>query len=231
MFSFRDSWWLFLLIIVIAQFIYYWLLKKEQPKKTNLLFLVYSEILVLTGFLNLLILENGWVINGFLVFWSILYFFYLEGYFHYLYPNPKASLFNLKDSISYLNLIIVFFLIVTLVNFNIFLDLSWWWIIPLTFIINLFLIHQIFSLEGDELKSVWPQVLIIDLLLTELLLALSFWPVSFYTVAAVYSLAYYWLISFALMSRRKTINRQTILKYLALGLIILVLILSTSKWI
>jgi len=230
LFYLPDYWWLILLLMLGANLFYFWLLRNRQDKKADWLFLFYAEILAATGFLNLLILENKLIINIFLLLWSAMYFFYLEAYFHYFYPRPQPNLFALKNLIAYFNVVIIFFLLSALINFNIFFNLPWLWILFITFGANLFLLRQIFFAQGANFIASWQYLLVIDAILTELLLALSFWPVSFYVIAAVYTLAYYCLISLSLWHYQKILKRRIVWRQLLLAAIALLLILTTAKW-
>ncbi|MFA5048854.1 MAG: hypothetical protein WC516_07565 [Patescibacteria group bacterium] len=231
MLYFNDSWYVFLLIVLAINLIYFWLLR-IRDKKTRLGFLFfYSLPYVVAGFLYLLILENKIIITLFLLGWAFIYWLYLEAVFHYFFRTNKVLLIDLKHIVSYINAIVIFFLVATLVNFSIFLGLAWYIILPVMAVAVFILLRVLFSFEDLDQKTINSYAIIIDLLFIELLWSLLFLPVSFYVIALVMALTYYAAVSLSKAYLVKALNRKLVVKYLVFALIALVLVLGTATWI
>ena len=231
MLYFNNVWYVFLLFILVINGLYFWLLRsKNKQAKFGFLFL-YSLPYIVTGFLYLLILENAIIISLFLLAWAFIYWLYLEAVFHYFFQTKQVLLIDLKHIIAYSNSVIIFFLVATLVNFSIFLNLAWYIILPVVALVIFVLLRALFIFENLDQKVVYYYTVIIDLLLIELLWSLLFWPVSFYVIALVITLAYYLAVSMSKAYLAKALNSKLVIKYLIFAMVALALVLGTATWI
>lgn len=225
-----DLWLMFLvlgLLLTLANFV---LLKVKNRQKPVLGLAIFAVIYYLSGLAYFLVLENAWVINAYLVVWSLVFWLYLEAVFHDFYETTHTHILNLQNISLYVNILIIFFLTGSLVSFYIFLNWSEVGILLLLGlaylgVINFALIQQ--KINRDE---AWVYSSIITLILLEVLLALLFLPTSFYVAAAIVSLVYYGLSSLTLLALKKQLVKKLFWRYLVLCLMVGLAIFLTAAW-
>jgi hypothetical protein len=196
-------------VLIIINFV---LLKYKNPKKKNFIWLLlFAIIFGLTGWLYVLILEFNLIINLFLFFWSLVYWLYLEAVFHEFYETDRQYAFNLRNITLYSNILIIFFLTASLVNFNIFLGFSLWWLILILFLIYNILFYLTY-LKQELGHSAFLYSIIGSILLIQTLGVLLFLPVSLYLIAALVSLLYYFFIMLTSLDFRGQLSKNNLIK-------------------
>lgn len=231
LFYFSGQWYLIYGFLFLLDAIYFTLLFSKLKKSLVIFFLLHSLILFSAGFAFLMILSNGFFINLFLIFWSVVIFFYLESVFHFFYPTIKTTAFDLKSVLINFNLLIFFLLNASLLNFLIFLNLAWWWLLIVSFFTSLIILLSQFLVNQIDRKSSLICAAAIALLLAEILTALLFLPVSFYVLTFCLVLVYYLFSSFAVFQFLNKLNRKIILQYLLFAAIILLAVVLTTTWL
>lgn len=220
-----------LVIILIINFLYFLFIFLKKRKGEIFIFLFHSSVLVLTGFSYILILSGELFINLFLVIWSLLYFLYLESIFHHFYETQKVLLLDLKNIIAYINLIALFFLSASLINFYIFINFSIWLIFALITIITFLLAISQLRVNDILGKKSLVYSLILSLIIIEVLSAVLFLSVSFYVSAVVLTVWYYLLSSLLVLSVKGNLTKNIVWQYIGFTLIVIFIIAITSQWL
>jgi len=227
-----PDYWLFLApLMPVVPSGYFILLKARNKVKSISALYLYSLLFVFTGFTFSLILENSYVINLFLLGWSFLFWLYLEAVFHDFYETHRIQIVDLKNFSPYLNILIVFFLTASLVNFSIFLN----WPIPLVIAIltltYFFLYYWFYLKYADHQSTALIYAFLQALILVELLVVLLLWPVSFYVLAVLLSTAYYLMLSLTLARWQSGGQKRFALKIIILAAVVVILTLLTAVWL
>lgn len=148
---------------------------------TNKKFL-YFTLLLLTFFFgvlsSLLFVKHGSLFYIIAIFSSILLF----GFLHTLQKHKKiADNENFFLKIVLFNLVSLFFAISSICGFIIFFRIPFWYLVPMVFLISVFLTIQAFF-TTDKLVSFFDRrVLVIGLLLAQFFVILNYLPVTFFT--------------------------------------------------
>lgn len=231
MFVFHEQ-WLILASVFTGLLIFNFLLLKykNQHKRDFLWLLSFAFIYGVTGWIYVLILESSWVINLFLLFWSLIYWLYLEAVFHEFYETERQYTFNLRNITLYGNILIIFFLTASLVNFNIFLNFSRWWLILILFFIYNILIFLAY-LKQDLGRPVLVYSILGSLVLTQFLGALLFLPTSFYLISALVALFYYFFMMLTSLDFRGQLTKNNLIKIFVFFFLVLFILLFSAKWI
>lgn len=227
-----PDYWLFLaLLMPVVPSGYFLLLKARNKTKSVSAMYFYSLLFLFTGFIFSLILENNYIINLFLLGWSFLFWLYLEAVFHDFYETNRIQVVNLKNFSPYLNILIVFFLTASLINFTIFLNWSAVLVIAILTLIYFFLYYWFYLKYADRHSAALIYAFLQSLVLVELLVVLLLWPVSFYVLAVLISTAYYLMLSLTLARFRGGDNKRFFLKIIIFAAAVIVLTLLTAVWL
>jgi len=227
---FSGWWYVWLVVIIVLNFATFYLFLWKRRRKRVWFFFIYSTIFLCLGFAQSLLFSTGAVILTLQIIWSVIYAIYLESIFNYLYRTKKFFLIELKSITAYINLIIIFFLGLALLGFYIFLNVSWWWILLIYFVVSFiilfdrFLIHQ-FPLSVNVVYSA-----VIALILIEILGGLLWWPVSMYVTSIILSIIYYIASSYAILEAQDRLDKKMIIRFSVFALIALVIVLGTAQW-
>ena len=229
-FYYSDWWILLLLLGVILDLAYFALLKYKNPQKPILGLAVFSLIYYFTGSAFVLILENNYVINSFLLVWSLIFWLYLEAIFHDFYETTHTHIINLQNISLYVSILSIFFLTCSLISFNIFLNWPNFGILIILGIVYLSVISFTLGQQQISRDNAWLHGSIISLILIESLLALMFLPVSFYVTSVIVALVYYFFFSITLLSLKKQLTNKLLWRYLAFCLVVALAVFLTATW-
>ncbi|MFA5029583.1 MAG: hypothetical protein WC518_02400 [Patescibacteria group bacterium] len=226
-----DKWYLFLALALVLDLVYFILIKIKTTAKGSWLAFLHSLVFVSVGFIYFLFLSGSLPVAIFSFGWPILYLIYLESVFHFFYQTKKVFLLDFKNIVSYLNLIILFFGSVVLINFYTFINFNLFGLSVVFLLGCLILLSSRFFAEGYNPRTNVFQSLVLALLLWELFLVLTFLPLSIYALALILSLAYYLLTSFALRRFNKNLTTLVVLQYSLFAGLVLIIVLVTAAWL
>jgi len=227
-----GSWWPYLFALVLVASLLYFILLKYKNRDKSIFFLsVYALIYAATGLVYLLILENPIVINSFIIFWALLYWLFLEAVFHDFYETKKTYAFNLQNIIPYGNILVIFFLTAALINFSLFLSLSWWQLLLILAAAYFCLVYLAYLRQIAKRTEILLYSGVVTLILVEILGGLTLWPSSFYVIAILVTLCYYLLMSLSLLSLKNSLTKKALIQYLTFGGCIIIAALITATWL
>lgn len=230
-FGFSDYWLWFLASIVILPLTFFLLLRRENIAKPVFWLAVYAIVYAVTGFAYVMILENSTIISLFAIIWSLIYWLYLEAVFHDFYDTKKTYILNLRNITLYGNILIIFFATATLVSFNIFLNLSWVYLLLIAIVSYFSILYLTFQRLGLNKRQTLIYAGLTNLILSEVLAGLLLLPSSFYIIAIIVSLCYYLLTQTVFYALEKRLNRKTFIQLLAFFSIILLAVIITATWL
>ena len=230
-FYWPGHWLWFFIVLLAVPSIYFFLININNKTKSVIVAYLYSLIFITSGFVFLLILENNYVINCFLFLWSFLFWLYLEAVFHDFYETTRIHIINLNNLYSYFNILIVFFLTASLVNFSIFLNWPVLAVVPILSLVCFILYYWLYLKYSFGWRPALIYALIQAIVLTELLFLLLLWPVSFYVSAILSAATYYLMLSLSL-PRSAGINKgKSHLRTIVVFSLVVVLTLISAIWL
>ncbi|MFA6594402.1 MAG: hypothetical protein WCT16_04070 [Candidatus Buchananbacteria bacterium] len=230
-FYWPDYWLWFFIALLLLPGVYFSLIRIKRKTKPVIATYLYSLLFTVAGFAFLLILENIYVINFFLLIWSFLFGLYLEAVFHDFYETDKVHIVNLNNLSLYFNILIVFFLTASLVNFSIFLNWSMVAIVCLLGLVYFFLYYWLYLKHLPERRQALIYALIQAIVLTELLFLLLIWPVSFYVIAILAAAIYYLMLSLTLSHIQDGNKRNAVLRTIIIFVLVVILTLISAIWL
>lgn len=227
-----SGFWLPLLLSVLAlDVFYFWLVYLKTKNKKTFLFIFHSLIFLVAGFVFSSILSNRLFINSFLAIWSLAYLVYLEAMFHYFYPGQKIPLTDLKNVIAYVDLALIFLIAAFLLNFYLFLNLPWYFLLSIMFFVFGTVLASRLLVNAIELKRSMVHASVLAVLISEIAAVALFLPVSFYVSAMLVTVFYYLASSFSLLWLKQELTIKTLINYLVFSTIILSIIFFTAQWL
>lgn len=230
-FYFPSNWPWIVSVSIIFLLLWFVLLKSRDTSKYLLPSLGYGLIFLIAGFFYLMILENNWIINGFSIGWSFIFWLYLEAVFHDFYKTRKTYILNLQNISLYSSILVIFFLFASLSNFSIFLNWPKGWILLFLFIVYFSLFYSVFLFQGWEIKKAQTFSFILSLVMIEFSAVVMFLPSSFYVIASLSAGLYYFLSGISILWIRQSLDKIAFAKYLGFSLILAVIVISSANWL
>lgn len=230
----RPFWiyWLFpILIVAVASLIWKLIGKGLKTVIARWNFLIVPLFLMTGGLFFILFLEHQ-IIRHFLVFLvAVLLWLYSEAIFIYIYQHEKYQVNSLENISSYINLISALFFYSGFFGLLIFLNISIWLVVLLVLLVTVFLSYQTMWVNKIIFGKSLLYILIIGLVLCELAWVLSFLPINFYVSGVFLSVIYYLLSGISRFHLLGTLDVKVIRRHLIISLIMLILILGTTRWV
>jgi hypothetical protein len=220
-----------LLSVGLLNIVYFALITVRQKNREALFFLVHSLIFLIVGFAYFLVLSNEILINLFVFIWSLVYFIYLESIFHYFYETKKVLVLNLKNIISYINLAVLFCLLVVLLTLYVFIGLSGVTIVLTSWFVVFILSLSRFKASAVDAKKIWIYSFVVSLLTIEMLIVILFLSISFFVSSLIVSVFYYTFSALSALSLKGELTKVTIMQYIAFTVVVLAVITLTSQWV
>lgn len=230
-FYFPNYWIWIVLVSVVSLLLWFALLKSRDTSKSLLPSFAYALIFLIAGFSYLMILENNWIINGFSVGWSFIFWLYLEAVFHDFYKTGKTYILNLQNVSLYSNILVIFFLSASLSNFSIFLNWSKTWILVFLLLVYFALLYSVFLFQGWEIKKAQVFSFILSLVMIEFTAVIMLLPSSFYIIASLSAGLYYFLSGVSILWMRQSLDKIALAKYLGFSLFFAAIVMGSANWL
>ncbi|MDO8667968.1 MAG: hypothetical protein Q7K35_02605 [bacterium] len=176
-------------------------------------------------------ISNKLIIQLLFIFNLIFLYLYLRHVYYYLL-NPLAyEVLSLESLSSYVNWLAFFLLASTFYGLESFLNLPIFWLVLIMIGATVLLIYQIIWVNKIELKNGLPYILISCLILVELFWSISFLPFNYNIAGLSLAICYYVIIGLVKNYLLDRLDAAKIKMYLILGLVSLLLILFTARWV
>ncbi len=194
-------------------------------------FLGTPVLYLLSAFFALLFFEERgliWALGGVSVF---LIFLFSEFVFEFVHLPTKYQPNSLEYVSLILNILTIFF--ASTVGFGLRLLLN----TPLVllgiifFALSLFLIYSTLWVSKVEFVRAKPYAIAGSILTTELFLALSYLPSGFYSNAAIITILFYAFLGLTRGQATHKLSKTVLRRYLLISLVLLIMIVATSKWL
>lgn len=230
-FYFPNYWFWMISASMILLSLWFALLKSRDSSKSLLPSFAYGLIFLITGFSYLMILENNWVVNGFFLGWSFIFWLYLEAVFHDFYKTGKTYILSLQNISLYSNILVIFFLSASLSNFSIFLNWSKVSILIFLLVVYFVLLYSVFLFQGWEIKKAQTFSFILSLVMVEFSASIMLLPSSFYVIASLSAGLYYFLSGVSILWMRQSLDKMSFVKYLVFSLFFVIIVIGSANWL
>ncbi len=158
---------------------------------------------------------------------SFIFFFIIKDIKNIKRYSENKELFNMND----IYLLITAFLVCSgIFGIYIFLYLPMWVLILSCLLSISLLIFQFFWNEGILSRKNVIYIPILSLVFCEITWALSFWPTGFASRGIVLFVIFYFVIGLIKLHLNNRFNRTSIQKYIYVTIIVLALVLGTTRW-
>lgn len=106
-----------------------------------------------------------------------------------------------------------------------------WHLLVAVFASNTILFFLFFYFNDLSLKKIWLYVFVLTFIILEMTWTLSFWPTGLLGRGAVLFFAYYLLSGLGKHFLKETFSMKVLREYVLVGVVVLILILSTTQWV
>ncbi|MFH1405021.1 MAG: hypothetical protein ABIH21_02900 [Patescibacteria group bacterium] len=227
--SFYYLWMIITLVVEVVLFAH--LTKLNIGKRETLVLFGIPIVFMLSGFVMAFFLQSLLIKILFVAVVSLLVFFFSEHIFYYLYLPSKYKAYAIEYVTLLIQVLCVFFISVAGFGVRLFLVAPVWLLALVFIILILFIIYSVMWVSKfNEFESYFYSI-VGSLILTELFISIIYLPSGFFTNAAILTLCFYLFIGLIRAQLIDQLSKIVIRRYLLIGLIMLLGICVTSKWI
>lgn len=222
-------WHIFSLLILI--FLVFWLTTvKFKNISQEQLVIFLSPLFYLISSFAFYLLVDSWFLKRIVIILVVLgLFVILRALYFFHWKSVKYQPLSLQTQIKYLNLITLFFLTAFLYSLETFLNISIWLNALILFAFLLITVWQLNFLHRRTNKETL-YTTIFSLVMTQFFIAVGFLPFMVLVKGFLFFIAYFIFNEFYQGSMRGLWKRKDIIFYGAVGLILLAVVLFTTKW-
>ena len=222
---------LFGLLFLLLIFLYTQLIDLPKHDFGFWHFLFTPLLLFISCGLFFLFLENfqAMVVLGGVL--GVLELIYGEHLFYYFHQPSEYRVYTIERVSLILSVVTTFLLSSALFGLLILVHVPLWMLAPAFFLFATFMVYStlwVSKVDSDRSSS---YSLVGGLLLTQIFIALSFLPVAHTTNAALLAVFLYFFLGMSRADFMKRLTRRVFLRYLFFTVIVLTIILVTTKWV
>ncbi len=161
----------------------------------------------------------------------VFLYLYLRHIYYYLLSPSQYEIFSIENISSYVSWLSFFLLSATIYGLQSFLNLPIFRLVLIVLAVAALIVYQIIWVNKIDFKKGLPYILIICLILVELCWAISFLPFNYNISGLCLAICFYAIIGLVKNYLLDKLNAARVKMYLILGLVSLLLILFTARWI
>lgn len=229
----NPKWFLSAMGILLAALAFLYARLVDLPKRDfgfwN--FFLTPLLLVLAGAAFFAFLEMPIAMVVLLGVVSTLQLAYAEHLFYYFHRPSEYRVYTIERISFILSMVVVFLLSSALFGLLILVNVPLWALAPAFFLVAVFLVYTLLWVSKVDPVRASPYAVAGGLLLTQIFIALSFLPVGHMTSGAFLTACFYFFLGVSRADFMGRLTRPVFLRYLFFTLLMLVLILSTTKWV
>jgi hypothetical protein len=204
--------------------------EKHKQDRNWPLFFFFPALFFLSVSLYITFLPNYYWIQTILLFAAYFSFAYLRNiyyFFHYGASERAERLDGLMLAGGFLS---VFALASSLYGLPTFLGWNFWTLLPLFVILVSPLFFQSFVLGRIHIRENWPLFLIGSLILAEMTAVIYFLPLSFNILGFFIAIFYYFILLVLRLFLKGDFSGRNLRWPVTFGLILIIILLLTSRW-
>lgn len=223
----------YLLVVLLALLIYtiYLFAKKNLNIKYWYNYSILLILFSISSFLYIILLSNSLFIQIIVLISVFFSYVYLKILYYYFFVPERYKANSFENISSYGNFLVIYFIFSLLFGLQSLLSITIWKLIISVFPFLLLIFYQVFWVNKIKIKEGGIYILILSLIIVELIWSASFLPLNYSSASLALAICYYILIGITRFHLRGTGENKKIKFYLILGILSLLAILLTSKWI
>ena len=176
-------------------------------------------------------IPNGAPIQALFILNTVFLYLYFRTIYVYLLKPQNYKYGAIENLSSYGNFLAFYFIISSIYGLQVFLNINIGWLIAVSLAITALILYQIIWANRIKLQLGMLYLLIISLVLAELVWSASFLTLSFYIQGLMIAIFYYIITGLARFHLLGKLTSRIVGTYLTFGLISIILVLLTSRWI
>ncbi len=181
--------------------------------------------------LAFILLLPRFFIQLFLLTILFVLYVYFKTVYYYLFDKTYYKKGYLQNLSSYANFLTVYFLSSFMYGIQILVSVPIYDLI-LFFILAVFLlVYQVFWANEISFRSSAHFILLITLLLSELAWAVSFLTLNYFVLGLILAISYYVIIGLSRFYLLDILNKKLVKMYLSFGLVSVLAVILTARWI
>lgn len=221
------------IVIVFVVFAYtsYHLTKESAKEEKWYDFFLQPAIFSLSSAAFATMLTDWYVIQFLFAMTALFINLYFRHAYYFLLKPGSYKEYALENFSSYGNFLAVFFFSSAFFGLQSFFNIRITYLLPLLIILLALVFYQVIWANNLELKSSLIFIAIGCLILTELAWSFSFLSLNYLVVGLVFALCYYIYIGISRFYLKSNLTNKIIRMYLIFGLISIITILLTARWV
>ncbi|MDD5031747.1 MAG: hypothetical protein PHR36_01745 [Patescibacteria group bacterium] len=208
-------------------------LKASKIQKTPDIY--FGTVILPLEFLSSVFIYLSLAVNRFFIQFlflaaAVFIYFYLRYLYYYLVRPEFFSRDNLKNFSSLGNFFIIFFSASAIYGLQSFLNLPVWLLMIVLLVIIFLTVYQIMWVSKIGLKASFPHILIGGVVLFEIGWSISFLPLNHNIAGLALAICYFLLTGLSLSYLKDSLNKKIIKQYLIFGLLAILAVFLTARW-
>lgn len=203
--------------------------KDESQKWYN--FVILPILFTSSATIYTVLLSSKWLLQFIIIIIVLFLYFYFKNIYYYLVSPRFYRSSSLENLASYGNFLIMFFIFSSFFGFQSLLGTKTWVLALASAPIIWLIVYQVMFANGITLKSGLIFGFLNTLILIELFWAASFLPLSHNSIGLIMAICYYMLIGIVRFYLKGKTGEKKIKFYLLVGIISILAIILSSKWI
>lgn len=177
------------------------------------------------------IISDGRLIQSLFVLEALFLYFYYRLIYYYLIKIDHYHVGSLAEFSSQSNLVAFYLLASSMYGLQSFLNPPMWILILFAIFFYGMIVYQTMVVNAIDGKRGMFYILLACLILSELSWSISFMTLSYYVSGLILTVLYFVLINFIRFHLIGTLDRKTVRTYIIFGLLSIMVVLLTSKWL
>lgn len=219
------------LILILLFFTVYLFAKKSYAKEKWYVFFLLPAYFSIAINIFVLLMPSKIFIQLLLFFNAIFLYYYLRSLYYYLFRFDLYKDYVFENLSSYGNFLTFYFVASSIYGLQSFINVPVWLLMLCLLLISALIVYQLFWTFkiNDSQRLIF--IPIICLILTELAWSASFLTLSYYVLGLILTICYYILIGVTRFYLMDKLDEKIVKLYLFYGLISIIVVLLTARWI
>jgi len=222
---------LVLLFVIISISIFAIAKKAKEPSSKWYIFLILPLFFIFSTVAYTILLSSNFLIQLVFALDVLFLYFYYKNIYYFLI-RPKFYRENALENLSsYGNFLIIFFAFSAFFGFQSFLGIKTWILILISAPVIWLVTYQVILTNGILFKNGLIYILLNTVILIELFWSASFLPLNYNGIGLILAICYYMLIGIIRFNLKGKEGEKKIKFYLLFGIISILAIILSSKWL
>lgn len=189
-------------------------------------FLFSTGLIVFSALIpNLLVVQILYLLN------LVFLYFYFRTIYYYLIKTDSYNQYHLENLAAYGNFLTFYMIASSIYGLEAFLNLPVWVMVITLAITTMLIVHQVMWANLINPAAAIFYILIVAMIIVEVAWSISFLTLSYYVLGLLLAVCYYVTIGLVKAHLLDRLDRRSVQLYLSFGLLSIIIVLLTSRWI